>query len=59
MEAMCHEFFDDLRVKEFELQSGAPLPPLFDFTKTELAVRPDLVHKLRPKSRCSPGFPPK
>ena len=33
IEAMCHSFFDDLRVEATKMPNGKDLPPLFDFTR--------------------------
>eukprot|EP00158_Paraphelidium_tribonemae_P004580 Partr_v1_DN26845_c0_g1_i1_m40955 putative Glycogen synthase kinase len=49
IEAMTHSFFDELRLPETKLPNGNNLPPLFNFTATELSVRPDLIGKLVPK----------
>jgi serine/threonine protein kinase len=32
-EAMCHPFFDELRVESQKMPNGQDLPPLFDFTR--------------------------
>ena len=32
-EAMCHEFFDELRIEGSLLPNGRDLPALFDFTR--------------------------
>lgn len=53
-EALAHPYFDELRQPPPEgqdahlLPNGRPYPPLFDFTREELSVRPDLIHKLVP-----------
>jgi len=47
-EAMVHPFFDELRNPETKMVTGRDLPELFDFTKEELSIRPDLIHKLVP-----------
>ncbi|KAK4054557.1 glycogen synthase kinase 3 [Microbotryomycetes sp. JL201] len=49
IEAMCHPFFDDLKQPDVKMATGKDLPPLFDFTREELSVRPDLIHKLVPQ----------
>lgn len=49
IEAMCHPFFDELRTGDQTMASGKPMPGLFDFTKEELSVRPDLIPKLVPE----------
>lgn len=33
IEAMCHPFFDELRVEGMQMPNGKPFPRLFDFTK--------------------------
>ncbi|KAI8887836.1 Pkinase-domain-containing protein [Backusella circina FSU 941] len=50
-EALVHPFFDELRNPETKLATGRDLPELFDFTREELSIRPDLLHKLVP-SHC-------
>ncbi|KAJ9122174.1 Glycogen synthase kinase 1 [Naganishia onofrii] len=47
-EALCHEFFDELRVEGSRLPNGKPMPELFNFTREELSTRPDLIRKLVP-----------
>lgn len=51
VEAMCHPFFDELREGEYKMANGKPAPELFNFTKEELSIRPDLIHKLVPQSQ--------
>jgi len=51
VEAMCHPFFDELREGEYKMASGKPAPELFNFTKEELSIRPDLIHKLVPQNQ--------
>ncbi|GAA6016696.1 hypothetical protein JCM11491_000210 [Sporobolomyces phaffii] len=48
IEAMCHPFFDDLRVPDAKMPTGKDMPPLFNFTREELSIRPDLNRKLVP-----------
>ncbi|KAI8907303.1 kinase-like domain-containing protein [Gorgonomyces haynaldii] len=48
IEAVAHEFFDELRSPETKLPSGKELPALFNFSPLELSIRPDLVRKLVP-----------
>ncbi|KAJ7165343.1 kinase-like domain-containing protein [Mycena filopes] len=48
LEAMVHPFFDELRTEGVRLPNGNMFPPLFDFTREELSVRPDLIRKLVP-----------
>lgn len=38
LEACAHSFFDELRVQNQTLPDGKPLPPLFNFLPTELAI---------------------
>lgn len=49
IEAMTHPFFDELRSPNVQMPNGRDVPPLFDFTREELSVRPDLMHKLVPE----------
>ncbi|SCV72141.1 BQ2448_4835 [Microbotryum intermedium] len=48
VEAMCHPFFDDLRQPDCKMATGKDMPPLFNFTREELSIRPDLIHRLVP-----------
>ncbi|GJJ12474.1 Glycogen synthase kinase 1 [Clathrus columnatus] len=48
VEAMCHPFFDELRVEGQRMPNGKEFPPLFDFTREELSIRPDLMRQLVP-----------
>ncbi|CEQ39649.1 SPOSA6832_01182 [Sporobolomyces salmonicolor] len=48
IEAMCHPFFDDLRVPDAKMPTGKDMPPLFNFTREELSIRPDLNRQLVP-----------
>lgn len=48
VEAMCHPFFDELRAEGLKMPNGEGLPPLFNFTREELSVRPDLNRHLVP-----------
>nr|WPT08310.1 GIGK3 [Ganoderma lucidum] len=48
VEAMCHPFFDELRQEGAKMPNGKEFPPLFDFTREELSVRPDLMRQLVP-----------
>ncbi|KAI8062409.1 Pkinase-domain-containing protein [Gongronella butleri] len=52
-DAMVHPFFDELRNPDTKMANGKDLPVLFDFTKEELSIRPDLIHKLVPP-HCAP-----
>ncbi|KAG2213812.1 hypothetical protein INT47_001081 [Mucor saturninus] len=47
-EALVHPFFDELRNPETKMATGRDLPELFNFTREELSIRPDLIHKLVP-----------
>ncbi|KAM0753160.1 hypothetical protein T439DRAFT_333061 [Meredithblackwellia eburnea MCA 4105] len=47
-EAMTHPFFDEVKVPGKLLSNGCPLPPLFNFTRHELSIRPDLIRQLVP-----------
>ncbi|CAO1627592.1 unnamed protein product [Sympodiomycopsis kandeliae] len=49
IEAMTHPFFDELRTGDSKMPNGRDMPPLFDFTREELSIRPDLIHKLVPE----------
>ncbi|KAL3895451.1 MAG: hypothetical protein SGCHY_004693 [Lobulomycetales sp.] len=49
IEAMAHEFFNDLRVADTKQPNGNDLPALFDFTEMELSIRPDLNSTLVPQ----------
>ncbi|THH15020.1 hypothetical protein EW146_g5401 [Bondarzewia mesenterica] len=53
VEAMVHPFFDELRVEGAKMPNGKEFPPLFNFTREELSVRPDLMRKLLPP-HCEP-----
>ncbi|TDL27200.1 Pkinase-domain-containing protein [Rickenella mellea] len=48
VEAMCHALFDELRQEGMRMPNGKELPRLFDFTREELSIRPDLNRKLVP-----------
>ncbi|KAI0648209.1 Pkinase-domain-containing protein [Trametes meyenii] len=53
VEAMCHPFFDELRQEGAKMPNGKEFPALFDFTREELSVRPDLIPQLVP-AHCKP-----
>nr|GAT61273.1 predicted protein [Mycena chlorophos] len=53
VEAMVHPFFDELRTEGARMPNGKSFPPLFDFTREELSVRPDLMRRLVPP-HCEP-----
>jgi len=48
IEGMCHPFFDELRLEGTRMPNGKALPPLFNFTREELSIRPDLNRTLVP-----------
>ncbi|KIO13253.1 hypothetical protein M404DRAFT_123401 [Pisolithus tinctorius Marx 270] len=48
VEAMVHPFFDELRADGVKMPNGRDFPPLFNFTREELSVRPDLIRQLVP-----------
>ncbi|KIY51135.1 Pkinase-domain-containing protein [Fistulina hepatica ATCC 64428] len=48
VESMIHPFFDELRAEGARMPNGKPFPPLFDFSREELSVRPDLIRQLVP-----------
>ncbi|KAG5645833.1 Glycogen synthase kinase 1 [Asterophora parasitica] len=49
VEAMVHPFFDELRIEGQRMPNGKDFPRLFDFTREELSVRPDLIRQLVPR----------
>ncbi|KAG5353366.1 Protein kinase gsk3 [Termitomyces sp. J132] len=53
VEAMVHPFFDELRVEGQRMPNGKDFPRLFDFSREELSVRPDLIRQLVPP-HCEP-----
>jgi len=48
IEAMVHKFFDELRQDSVRMPNGREFPRLFDFTREELSIRPDLNRQLVP-----------
>ncbi|CAD5221186.1 unnamed protein product [Bursaphelenchus xylophilus] len=50
LEAMAHEFFDELRQPGCVLPTKTSLPPLFDFTEDELQYIGELKEKLLPNT---------
>uniref|UniRef100_A0A8C1ACN2 [tau protein] kinase n=1 Tax=Cyprinus carpio carpio TaxID=630221 RepID=A0A8C1ACN2_CYPCA len=48
LQACAHAFFDELRQPGTRLPSGRELPPLFNFTSTELMIQPQLNPSLIP-----------
>ncbi|KAJ3487748.1 hypothetical protein NLJ89_g11683 [Agrocybe chaxingu] len=53
IQAMIHQFFDELRAPGARMPNGKEFPPLFNFTREELSVRPDLMRQLVPP-HCEP-----
>lgn len=49
LQACAHPFFNELREQGTRLPNGQELPPLFNFTKQELAITPALNATLIPK----------
>ena len=51
LDALTHEFFNELRVEGTTLKDGNPLPALFNFTEEELikAEDEDIKRKLIPE----------
>lgn len=48
LQACAHAFFDELRQPGTRLPSGRELPPLFNFSTTELMIQPQLNSSLIP-----------
>ncbi|KAJ3157774.1 regulator of ime2 [Geranomyces variabilis] len=48
IEAMAHNFFDELRLPDAKMASGRDFPPLFDFSPLELSIQPDLNRAIVP-----------
>ncbi|KAI8335380.1 kinase-like domain-containing protein [Chlamydoabsidia padenii] len=48
IEALCHPFFDDIRDPNTRLPNDQPLPPVLNFSRHELSIRPDLIRRLVP-----------
>ncbi|EJD53374.1 CMGC/GSK protein kinase [Auricularia subglabra TFB-10046 SS5] len=53
IESMVHPFFDELRLETTRMASGKDMPKLFNFTKEEMSIRPDLNRRLVP-TWCEP-----
>jgi len=53
IESMIHPFFDDLRIDGMKMPNRSDLPPLFNFSREELSIRPDLNRTLVPP-HCEP-----
>jgi hypothetical protein len=59
LNALAHPFFDELREPETRLPSGDPLPPLFNFSQSELAPVAHLAPLLIPPHvRNAENWPP-
>lgn len=58
LEACAHSFFDVLRDPEQRLPNKNPLPPLFDFTRHELGIKPSLNSLLIPSHISTDGASP-
>ncbi|CDH53316.1 pkinase-domain-containing protein [Lichtheimia corymbifera JMRC:FSU:9682] len=48
IDALAHPFFDELRNPDTCLPTGKPLPNIFDFSRQELSIKPELINKLVP-----------
>jgi len=48
LEACTHTFFDELRLPNTALPNGKPLPPLFNFTESEIKEAGEHITKLIP-----------
>lgn len=48
LDACAHPFFDELKDQNARLPNGRELPPLFNFSATELGIKPSLNSKLLP-----------
>jgi len=57
LEACAHVFFEELRDPTTRLPNGRDLPPLFNFTAQELAIKPSINNKLIPP-HAKPSDPP-
>ncbi len=60
LQACAHTFFDELREPATRLPNGRDLPPLFDFTDSELKIQPKLNSQLIPahvQAAASSGSP--
>lgn len=58
LEACAHSFFDDLRDPATRLSPDRDLPPLFDFTRYELGIKPSLNSLLIPPHYSGSASPP-
>lgn len=50
LQACAHSFFNELREQGTRLPNGRELPPLFNFTESELRIQPALNNILIPQS---------
>ena len=48
LESLKHNFFDELRLKTTVLPNGSALPDLFNFSKEEINLNPNLIKTLTP-----------
>lgn len=48
IESMVHPFFDELRQEGTRMPNGREFPRLFDFTKEEMSINPELNRQLVP-----------
>jgi glycogen synthase kinase 3 beta len=48
-QSMADPFFNDLRDPNAKMLNGKPLPPLFNFTRHELSIQPNLIPALVPR----------
>ncbi|XP_056653011.1 glycogen synthase kinase-3 alpha isoform X1 [Monodelphis domestica] len=55
LEACAHSFFDDLRSPGAQLPNSRQLPPLFNFSSSELSIQPSLNGILVPSHLRSPA----
>lgn len=55
VEACAHNFFAELRDANTRLPNGRELPPLFNFSPNELAIKPSLNATLIPSHARNPG----
>merc|ERR1711860_131877 len=53
LQACAHTFFDELREPGTKLPNGRDLPPLFNFTDSELKIQPTLNSQLIPSHLAS------
>ncbi|XKL65598.1 hypothetical protein PGB90_009018 [Kerria lacca] len=55
LEACAQPFFDELRDPNTRLPNGRSLPPLFNFTESELSIQPSLNSSLLPRHLTESG----